>query len=162
MRRSGKNFGKGRNHRSPPSLCGSDSDLLPPRSRYPTEWARNAPTPSPPVAHSGLKFLSAPKSVARASRFVSLAEPGLRTGIDGKRGPDACIPPRAREIEMKKLLMMLVPLYALYEFAILAIRLTHWRASRRTGRSSAVEEPRTEEGPEAPPGGGRVGGSGPI
>ena len=28
-------------------------------------------------------------------------------------------------------LMLLVPLYALYELAILAIRLTHWRASRR-------------------------------
>ncbi len=27
------------------------------------------------------------------------------------------------------MLMMLVPLYALYEFAILAIRLTHWRAA---------------------------------
>jgi sec-independent protein translocase protein TatC len=28
------------------------------------------------------------------------------------------------------MLMMLVPLYGLYEFALLAIRLTHWRASR--------------------------------
>jgi sec-independent protein translocase protein TatC len=57
------------------------------------------------------------------------------------------------------MLLMLVPLYGLYEFALLAIRLTHWRRSRREALS---EEPQTNEGPEAPPGGGRVGGSGPI
>ena len=57
------------------------------------------------------------------------------------------------------MLLMLVPLYGLYEFALLAIRLTHWRRSRREARSSGPEE---SEGPEAPPGGGRVGGSGPI
>jgi len=66
--------------------------------------------------------------------------------------------------DVVSMLMLLVPLYALYEFAILAIRLTHWRAARRAARStsdiSAV--PGIEEGPEAPPGGGRVGGSGPI
>jgi sec-independent protein translocase protein TatC len=61
------------------------------------------------------------------------------------------------------MLMMMVPLYGLYEFAILAIRLTHWRASRKAGRASVnVDVPEKEEGPEAPPGGGRVGGSGPI
>ena len=27
--------------------------------------------------------------------------------------------------------MLLIPLYALYELAILVIRLTHWRASRK-------------------------------
>jgi sec-independent protein translocase protein TatC len=64
-------------------------------------------------------------------------------------------------------MMLMVPLYGLYEFAILAIRITHWRAARKAARSgSAVNEvvsgPQTEEGPEAPPGGGRVGGSGPI
>ena len=65
-------------------------------------------------------------------------------------------------------LMLAVPLYALYEFAILAIRLTHWRRSRREARLASKAgtegegEPRTNEGPEAPPGGGRVGGSGPI
>jgi sec-independent protein translocase protein TatC len=64
--------------------------------------------------------------------------------------------------------MLLVPLYGLYEFAILAIRITHWRAARRAARSgstlaySVEEEAPEEEGPEAPPGGGRVGGSGPI
>ena len=58
--------------------------------------------------------------------------------------------------------MLLVPLYALYEFAILAIRLTHWRAARTAAKSAVVDVPQTEEGPEAPPGGGRVGGSGPI
>jgi sec-independent protein translocase protein TatC len=65
------------------------------------------------------------------------------------------------------MMMLLVPLYALYEFAILAIRITHWRAARKAARSGSVvsakvSEPQTEEGPEAPPGGGRVGGSGPI
>jgi sec-independent protein translocase protein TatC len=60
------------------------------------------------------------------------------------------------------MLMLMVPLYGLYEFAILAIRITHWRAARKAARSdSTVSEAQTEEGPEAPPGGGRVGGSGP-
>ena len=61
------------------------------------------------------------------------------------------------------MMMLMVPLYGLYELAILAIRITHWRAARKAARSgSAVVVPQTEEGPEAPPGGGRVGGSGPI
>jgi sec-independent protein translocase protein TatC len=69
--------------------------------------------------------------------------------------------------DVVSMLMLLVPLYGLYEFAILAIRITHWRAARRAARSNAaaaaaVDEPQTREGPEAPPGGGRVGGSGPI
>jgi len=65
------------------------------------------------------------------------------------------------------MLMMLVPLYALYEFAILAIRLTHWRASRRAASASiagvegAPNGLGMNVGPETPPGGGRVGGSGP-
>lgn len=65
--------------------------------------------------------------------------------------------------DVVSMLMLLVPLYALYEFALLAIRLTHWRAARAAatagGGTSALDE---KEGPEAPPGGGRVGGSGPI
>ena len=65
--------------------------------------------------------------------------------------------------DVVSMLMLLVPLIALYEFALLAIRLTHWRASRVTaaadGEASGLDE---KEGPEAPPGGGRVGGSGPI
>jgi len=65
--------------------------------------------------------------------------------------------------DVVSMLILLVPLYGLYEFAILAIRITHWRAARRAARSPAgVSEAQTEEGPEAPPGGGRVGGSGPI
>ncbi|MFL6743017.1 MAG: twin-arginine translocase subunit TatC [Sphingomicrobium sp.] len=54
------------------------------------------------------------------------------------------------------MLMLMVPLYGLYEFAILAIRITHWRAARRAAAQSAVvsDEPQTREGPEAPPGGG--------
>ena len=66
--------------------------------------------------------------------------------------------------DVVSMLLLLVPLYGLYEFAILAIRITHWRAERKAARSNpdVVAEPQTEEGPEAPPGGGRVGGSGPI
>jgi sec-independent protein translocase protein TatC len=64
--------------------------------------------------------------------------------------------------DVVSMLLLLVPLYALYEFAIIAIRLTHWRAARRARSDDTVAGPRTEEGPEAPPGGGRVGGSGPI
>jgi sec-independent protein translocase protein TatC len=64
------------------------------------------------------------------------------------------------------MLMLLVPLYSLYEFAILAIRLTHWRAARvaaaAPSTSGDVAVAQMQEGPEAPPGGGRVGGSGPI
>jgi sec-independent protein translocase protein TatC len=61
------------------------------------------------------------------------------------------------------MLMLMVPLYGLYEFAILAIRITHWRAARKAVRSTVSDlEAQTQEGPEAPPGGGRVGGSGPI
>lgn len=61
-------------------------------------------------------------------------------------------------------LMLLVPLYLLYEFAIIAIRVTHWRAAR-AAKSSGEErnaEPQTNVGPDSPPGGGRVGESGPI
>jgi sec-independent protein translocase protein TatC len=69
--------------------------------------------------------------------------------------------------DVVSMLMLLVPLYGLYEFAILAIRITHWRAARKAARSGSVVSavvsgPQTEEGPESPPGGGWVGGSGPI
>jgi sec-independent protein translocase protein TatC len=66
------------------------------------------------------------------------------------------------------MLLLLVPLYSLYELAIIAIRLTHWRRDRKaaaapTGESDAeVMDAGQNEGPETPPGGGRVGGSGPI
>ena len=61
--------------------------------------------------------------------------------------------------------MLAIPLYALYELAILAIRLTNWRAARRasaTGSTGEEQAPQTQVGPETPPGGGRVGGSGPM
>jgi sec-independent protein translocase protein TatC len=66
--------------------------------------------------------------------------------------------------DVVSMLLLLIPLYSLYEFAILAIRITHWRAARKAARSARTiaTVPQTEEGPEAPPGGGRVGGSGPI
>ena len=67
------------------------------------------------------------------------------------------------------MLLLLVPLYSLYELAIVAIRLTHWRRGRKesadvpTAASVAAKmDAGSNEGPEAPPGGGRVGGSGPI
>ena len=61
------------------------------------------------------------------------------------------------------MMILMVPLYGLYEFAILAIRITHWRAARKAARSVAVvAEPQTEEGPGSATGGGRVGGSGPV
>lgn len=58
--------------------------------------------------------------------------------------------------------MLAIPLIALYELAIIAIRVTHWRRQRSESSAQASEAPRTNEGPEPPPGGGRVGGSGPI
>ena len=60
------------------------------------------------------------------------------------------------------MLLLMVPLYALYEFAILAIRITHWRRSRKDAVANDDLEAGKSEGPETPPGGGRVGGSGPI
>ena len=82
-----------------------------------------------------------------------------RYAVVGAAGIAAVLTPP----DVVSMLMLLVPLYGLYEFAILAIRLTHWRAARRAARSNAsVSGPQTKEGPETPPGGGRVGGSGPI
>jgi len=60
------------------------------------------------------------------------------------------------------MLLLLVPLYSLYELAILAIRVTHWRRSRREAGAGEDGSAGQNEGPETPPGGGRVGGSGPI
>ena len=60
------------------------------------------------------------------------------------------------------MMMLLVPLYSLYELAIVAIRLTHWRRSRKEAVANSDGPAGENEGPEAPPGGGRVGGSGPI
>ena len=66
-------------------------------------------------------------------------------------------------------LMLAGPLYALYEFAILAIRVTHWRAARAGRAAKAAhstsgdggEGPENNVSPESLPGGGRVGDSGP-
>jgi sec-independent protein translocase protein TatC len=61
------------------------------------------------------------------------------------------------------MLLLMVPLYALYEFAILAIRVTHWRRGRKEAAAATSDSVSGQsEGPETPPGGGRVGGSGPI
>lgn len=70
--------------------------------------------------------------------------------------------------DVVSMLLLLVPLYALYEFAILAIRLTHWRAARTkkaalaAETSDGMEGPGRNLGPKSPPGGGGVGGSGPM
>jgi len=60
------------------------------------------------------------------------------------------------------MMLLLVPLYSLYELAIIAIRITHWRRKRTKGAAASDSGSGKNEGPEAPPGGGRVGGSGPI
>ncbi len=53
------------------------------------------------------------------------------------------------------MLMMLVPLYALYEFALVAIRLTHWRRARAAaGIVDQEDTPGRSLGPKTPPGGG--------
>src|SRR4029450_3429494 len=49
-----------------------DSDLLPPRSRYPTKWARIRQPSPPPVAYSGPHFCP--------------QHPRLRTATGGGRG----------------------------------------------------------------------------
>jgi len=70
--------------------------------------------------------------------------------------------------DVVSMLLMLVPLYALYEFAILAIRITHWRAARSkkaaaaAGTPAGMESPERNLGPKLPPGGGGVGNSGPM
>jgi sec-independent protein translocase protein TatC len=93
------------------------------------------------------------EQLARSRRYAIVAAAGVAGVLTP---PDAV-----------SMMMLMVPLYGLYEFAILAIRITHWRAARKAARSGSVASavvsgPQTEEGPEAPPGGGRVGGSGPI
>jgi len=60
------------------------------------------------------------------------------------------------------MLLLLVPLYSLYELAIIAIRLTHWRRSRREAAASAEEPAGKSEGPETPPGGGGLAVPGPF
>ncbi|MEO8175226.1 MAG: twin-arginine translocase subunit TatC [Sphingomicrobium sp.] len=42
--------------------------------------------------------------------------------------------------DVVSMLLLLVPLYGLYELAILAIRVTHWRAARRAGFSSKASK----------------------
>ena len=59
--------------------------------------------------------------------------------------------------DVVSMLLLLVPLYGLYEFAILAIRITHWRAARKARRGQArrlYAEPQTRRGPGSATGGG--------
>jgi hypothetical protein len=59
--------------------------------------------------------------------------------------------------DVVSMLLLLVPLYGLYEFAILAIRLTHWRAARKAAAGTD-----TNVGPKTPPGGGGLAIPGPF
>jgi len=58
------------------------------------------------------------------------------------------------------MMLLLIPLYSLYELAILAIRITHWRAGRNAARGAASAEKNV--GPETPPGGGGLAVPGPF
>jgi sec-independent protein translocase protein TatC len=62
--------------------------------------------------------------------------------------------------DVVSMLMLLVPLYGLYEFAILAFRITLGGAAGMGGRSVILYAP-PHGGPDGPRGGGWVGGSGP-
>ncbi len=70
--------------------------------------------------------------------------------------------------DVVSMLLLLVPLYSLYEFALLAIRLTHWRANRKAAPVTEIvptsdgAEPGRNLGPKSSPGGGRVDDIGPI
>ncbi len=57
--------------------------------------------------------------------------------------------------DVVSMLMLLVPLYGLYEFAILAIRITHWQAARKARReSSRCRRSPKRRGPRSATGGG--------
>ena len=63
------------------------------------------------------------------------------------------------------MLMLLVPLYGLYEFAILAIRITHWRAARKAAafnRSMMLMGPRQKRARKRHRGGGGLAVPGPF
>ena len=55
------------------AFCSSDSDLLPPRSRYPLKWARNRQPSPPPVALPGPSFCLGPPQSQSSSRRRSRA-----------------------------------------------------------------------------------------
>ena len=136
---------------------------MPPRSRYPIKWARNRQPSPPPVAFPG-PHLSGPRQQQQRGVERRSAR-SRRYALVGSAAVAAVLTPP----DAVSMLMMLVPLYGLYEFALLSIRLTHWRAARRSTASdpaivpaAVMEESQTCVGPETPPGGGRVGGSGPI
>ena len=60
------------------------------------------------------------------------------------------------------MMLLLVPLYSLYELAIIAIRITHWRRKRTASAEGLDSEAGSNEGPEAPPGGGGLAVPGPF
>jgi sec-independent protein translocase protein TatC len=74
------------------------------------------------------------EQLAKSRRYAIVASAGVAAVLT---------PP-----DVVSMLLLLVPLYGLYEFAILAIRVTHWRAARKAARSGAVpvDEPRSGGG----------------
>ncbi len=68
--------------------------------------------------------------------------------------------------DVVSMLLLLVPLYSLYELALVAIRLTHWRAGRKKAAEKSAttddEGPGRNLGPTSSPGGGRVDDIGPV
>lgn len=71
--------------------------------------------------------------------------------------------------DVVSMLLLLVPLYSLYEFAMVAIRLTHWRSNRKAVPVTDTVSTDGDEkqsgrnlGPTSSPGGGRVDDIGPI
>ena len=70
------------------------------------------------------------EQLAKSRRYAIVARPAVSAVLT---------PP-----DVVSMLLLLVPLYALYEFAILAIRLTHWRAAARQPLSVSIQMPRTK------------------
>jgi sec-independent protein translocase protein TatC len=92
------------------------------------------------------------EQLAKSRRYAIVASAGVSAVLTP---PDAV-----------SMLMMMVPLYLLYELALIVIRVTHWRRGRTVPAGAGAKADNLDagdvEGPEAPPGGGRVGGSGPM
>ena len=60
----------------------------------------------------------------------------MKTIASTPRPPSASWVSAGSRLLSVSMLLLLVPLYALYEFALLAIRVTHWRAARRAAAAS--------------------------
>src|SRR5438270_2295054 len=86
-----KSLGRLGTHLEQGALCCSDSDLLPPRSRYPLKWARNRQPSPPPVALPGPLPSGAPLRRQKLNALLCALRAsaccgsrGLRIQTDGK------------------------------------------------------------------------------